>query len=69
MNDEEISEAGSLWTVSEINASVDAWIRMLQDEQSGVPYVKAAIVRQLQNGVLRGATKHQSRRGFRTSLL
>ena len=64
MNDEEIPEAGSLWTVSEINASVDAWVRMLQDEQSGVPYVKAAIVRQLQNGVLRGRNKASVEKRF-----
>ena len=64
MDDEEIPEAGSRWTVSEINASVDAWIRMLQDEQSGMPYVKADIVRQLQNGALSARNKASVGRRF-----
>ena len=64
MADEEIPEAGGLWTLSEINASVDAWIRMLQNEQSGVSYVKADIVRQLQDGVLKVRNKASIEKRF-----
>jgi hypothetical protein len=52
MAEEPGSAAGSGWTEQEINASVDAWVKMHRMQQDGSPFVKAEIVRSLQENDL-----------------
>ena len=56
--------SGSLWTQEEIDAAVDTWVQMLQNQQSGEKFVKAKIIRELMKGDLDQRSKSSVERRF-----
>ena len=60
----ESPKAGDLWNANEIDAAVDSWIKMLEYQQSGEPFVKAQIIRQLRSEVLNARSKSSVERRF-----
>ncbi|PWG03512.1 hypothetical protein [Sphingosinicella humi] len=53
---ERVGEAGTGWTDAELWAAVESYAEMLTCEARGIPYNKAARIRQLREGVLRNRT-------------
>jgi len=53
----ETTEQGLEWSDSELEATVDAYLRMLSQERQGNPYNKADVNRRLREGTLAGRSK------------
>jgi hypothetical protein len=52
------------WSVSEIDTTFAAYLKMLQQQQAGTPFVKAEIVRELLAGPLHQRTRGAIERRF-----
>ena len=64
MTDEPGTVPGSNWTIEEINASVDAWVKMYKLQKSGIKFVKSEIIRGLQTDELSIRSKGSIERRF-----
>ena len=64
MSDEPGTIPGSGWTIEEINASVDAWVKMYKMQKSGTSFVKRDIIRDLQSSQLSIRSKGSIERRF-----